>query len=135
MKNILLIICSTILLQACVSPTNDMLNNKFVEVSPTSQTITGVWTGTMGPYLLSYKINSDGTGYSCYSYNTAEVTSKIKINNDMIYLSDGTRLKIEKITNSDLLLKNFYLGLNKNYRFIKDDDFKNASDYCQKALK
>lgn len=123
------------MLQACVSPASDMLNNRFVEISPTLQSIDGIWTGTMGPYLMTFKIKGDGTGYSCYSYGTAEVLEKLKVSQDMMYLSDGTRLKVEEINKNSLVVKNIYLGLNKSFKFIGDEKLDNASPYCAKALK
>ena len=60
-------------LASCASPVGDMLNNKFVSITPQAapKSLVGIWTGSMGPYLTSFSFKDDGYGVFCYSYGTA----------------------------------------------------------------
>jgi len=122
-------------LAGCASPVNDMLNNKFVSITPQAapQSLVGIWTGNMGPYLTSFTFKDDGYGVFCYSYGTADAIHRVKYSNNIIYIQDGTKLEIEE-TNNDLLVVNAnYFGGNKS-TFYKDEDLKEASQYCAGKL-
>jgi hypothetical protein len=122
-------------LAGCASPLNDMLNNKFVSITPqlTPESLVGIWSGNMGPYLTSFSFRGDGYGIFCYSYATADVTQKVKYSNNIIYIQDGTKLEIEVSTNDLLVVNANYFGSNKS-TFYRDKDLKEASQFCGKEL-
>jgi hypothetical protein len=94
-------------LASCASPVGNMLNNKFVSITPQAapKSLVGIWTGSMGPYLTSFSFKDDGYGVFCYSYGTADVLQRVKYANNIIYNQDGTKLEIKESTN-DLLVVN-----------------------------
>ena len=123
-------------LAGCASPINDMLNNKFVSITPqvAPESLVGVWSGNMGPYLASFSFKGAGYGIFCYSWGTADVIQKVKYSNNIIYIQDGSKLEIKE-SNNDLLVVNAnYLGGNKS-TFYKDKDLKEASQYCANKLR
>ena len=134
MKRILMLGVLGFGLVGCVSPMDDMLNNKFTSISPTDTSLKGFWSGNNGPYLMTYKFNGDGTGLVCYSYGTANSLEKLKIANGVIYMQDGSKQQIMKSTETDLILKVNYFG-SATFRYKPDTKLINASPYCEQSLK
>ena len=122
-------------LASCASPVGDMLNNKFVSITPQAapKSLVGIWTGSMGPYLTSFSFKNDGYGVFCYSYGTADVLQRVKYANNIIYNQDGTKLEIKESTNDLLVVNANYFGGNKS-TFYRDKDLKEASQFCAKKL-
>ena len=120
-------------LVGCVSPTGDMLNNKFTTILPTDTSLSGFWSGNNGPYLVSFKFNGDGTGLMCSSYNNKNTIEKLKISDGIVYMQNGLKQTILKNTDTDLTLKVNYLGSAK-FNYKPDPKLINASPYCEKNL-
>lgn len=122
-------------LVGCASPVNDMLNNKFVTITPqiAPASLVGIWSGNMGPYLVSFSFKEDGYGLYCYSYGTADVIQKVKYSNDIIYIQDGTKLDIKISTNDSFVVNTNYFGGSKS-TFYKDKNLKEASQFCSSKL-
>lgn len=115
--------------------TDDMLNNKFptIVIKP-AENLAGIWTGALGPYMSTLKINSDGSGYSCYSWNDKKSVDRIKFDGENIYFQEGTRLRI--LTKDSSMLKvNAPYGFGKDYTYTRDDNLKQASPYCVREIK
>lgn len=131
-----LLVISCLALFGCQSPIDDMMNNEFVTVKPQTSpsNLIGVWSGNMGPYLTSFKIDKDGTGLFCYSYGTSDVLQKIKYNNDILHIQDGTKLNIINTQSENLILKSSYAGAQKT-TLIKDNDLLEASHFCAERFK
>lgn len=136
MKRKALLAISCLALFGCQSPIDDMMNNKFVTIKPQASpnNLIGVWSGNMGPYLTSLKIDKDGTGFFCYSHGTSDVIQKIKYNNDILHIQDGTKLNIAETANEILTMKSSYAG-SQNTTFIKDNDLLEASHFCAEKFK
>lgn len=130
----LLMFCWVVGLVGCATPSGDMLNNKFFDVQTTPQEVTGFWTGAVGPYSTTIKLNADGSGTYCESFNNNEHVMNLKISNDVMYTSNGARLKVQSINNQLAQFKNIYFGLNMEYKLYKDDDLSQASPFCKNKL-
>lgn len=122
-------------LVGCASPVDDMLNNKFVTITPqiAPRSLVGIWSGNMGPYLTSFSFKEDGYGIFCYSYGTADVVQKVKYSNNIIYIQDGTKLEIKATTKSSLVVNSNYFGGSES-KFYKDKELKEASQFCSNKL-
>jgi len=132
MKKILIAVAA-FYLTGCAS--DDMLNNKFPTiVTKPAENLAGVWTGALGPYISTLKINSDGSGYSCYSWNDKKSVDRIKFDGANIYFQEGTRLQILS-KNSAILKVNAPYGFGKEYTYTRDDNLNQASPYCVKEIK
>lgn len=132
MKNIILL-ALVVGLAGCTSPSGDMLNNKFTTILPASTSLQGYWSGNNGPYLVTFKFNNDGTGLMCSSYNDKNTLEKLKISDDIIYMQNGLKQTILKISETDLTLQVKYLG-STTFNYKPDPKLINASPYCEKNL-
>ncbi|MFW2077381.1 J517_1871 family lipoprotein [Acinetobacter sp. ULE_I010] len=135
MKNVL--IAATlgfgVVLSGCAM-NNDLLSGQFSAIKPKSTDLSGSWSGSGGPWLVTIKFNSDGTGLMCQSYNGKDILDKIKVVGDVIYNQNNLKLKVISKTNDKLTLKaNYYMGA--TFNFTPDPLLKNASPYCESALK
>jgi len=59
--------------------TDDMMYSRFLEATPIAIDIGGTYSGTIGPYVVTYRIANDGTGLSCYYQNGIAVIHRVKI--------------------------------------------------------
>ena len=123
-----------LILGGCATPSGDMLNNKFFEIQPDRQVIAGFWTGAVGPYSTTIKLNADGSGVYCESFNNNEHIMNLKISNNTLYISNGARLKVQAINNQVAQFKNIYFGLNMEYKLYKDDNLSQSSPFCKNKL-
>lgn len=113
---------------------NELLSGKFSAITPKSTNLSGYWSGSGGPWLVTVKFNSDGTGLMCQSYNGKDILDKIKVVDDVIYNQNNLKLKVVSKTDDKLTLKaNYYMGA--TFNFTTDPLLKNASPYCESALK
>lgn len=134
MKKIITII-SLLGLTACTMPTDDMLNNKFVSISPQplgNVYTESIWTGNNGPYLITLILHNDGTGVMCSSYQTRNSLEKTKYNDGILYDQSGGRTKLS-LNGNNLIGNSPYFGA-KTIIFYRDNDLKEASIYCKKAI-
>ncbi len=114
--------------------TNDLMSGQFSTVVPMPTNLSGNWSGSGGPWLVTIKFNRDGTGLMCQSYNGKDILDKIKVVNDIIYNQNNLKLKIVSNSSEKLELKaNYYMGA--SFNFTPDPFLKNASPYCEIALK
>lgn len=122
-------------LAGCASPVNDLFNNKFASIAPKAapETLVGIWSGSMGPYLTSFIFKEDGHGVFCYSWGTADVLQKVKYSNNIIYMQDGFKLEIKTSTSEFLVVNASYFGSNESI-FYKDNHLKEASLFCSSKL-
>jgi len=132
MKKFLLAI-SAFSLAGCA--TDDMLNNKFpTVVAKPAGDISGLWTGALGPYISTLKINADGNGYSCYSWNEKKSVDRVKFDGANIYFQEGTKLQVISKDRTTLKVNAPY-GFGKEYVYTRDESLSQASPYCVKELK
>lgn len=137
MKKLILGCFVAIALTGCVTPSGDMLNNKFDSQQGVTQQNTGYYTGSIGPYTVTLKVNSDGTGYSCESMGNSQSDRylKVKFSPDMVYFSNGGRFKLLSVNNTDMTIQNIYFGMNTQYKLSKDDTLSRAAPFCEKQFK
>lgn len=113
---------------------NDLLSGQFSAIAPKSTDLSGYWSGNGGPWLVTIKINSDGTGLMCQSYNGKDMLDKIKVVDDVIYNQNNLKLKVTSKASDKLVLKaDYYMGA--TFNFTPDPLLKNASLYCESALR
>ena len=113
---------------------NDLLSGQFSSIAPKSTDLSGYWSGSGGPWLVTVKFNSDGTGLMCQSYNGKDILDKIKVVDDVIYNQNNLKLNVISKTSERLTLKaSYYMGA--TFSFTPDPLLKNASPYCEKAFK
>lgn len=122
------------LLSGCVSPTNPMNNNNFSEVQPSTPSVSGIWTISIGPSISTIKLDSDGNGVLCDDTSGHVVFNKVKYENNMIYIQNGMTLEV-KILNKDMIEARIILSAsNSNMVYKADNDLKAASLKCVKEL-
>lgn len=122
------------LLSGCVSPTNQMNNNNFSEVQPSTPSISGIWTISIGPSISTIKLDSDGNGVLCDDTNGHVVFNKVKYANNMIYIENGMILEV-KILNKDIIEARTILSASSSNMIYKaDNDLKVASLKCAKEI-
>lgn len=122
------------LISGCAA-SSDIMNNNFpavVVVTPPASMV-GVWTGSMGPYSTTIKVDPSGAGYMCYSWNGKDVLARIKYSGSQIVVSDGSKLDVSAMTKATMQVKaNYYMGA--SYTMYKDDALQSASPYCSKNI-
>ncbi|WP_202744408.1 J517_1871 family lipoprotein [Acinetobacter pittii] len=133
MKKINLLIM-TVLLSGCVTPLTQMMNNKFSEIQPTSPSVSGIWTVSIGPGISTIKLDSDGNGILCEDTSGHVVFNKVKYANNMIYIQNGMALEV-KLLNKDLLEARTMISASSlNMLYKADNGLIAASLKCAKEL-
>ncbi|EOQ63666.1 hypothetical protein F935_01295 [Acinetobacter calcoaceticus ANC 3811] len=133
-KTMLGLVVVPLILSGCVSPTTQMANNKFSEVQPSTPSVSGIWTISIGPSISTIKLDSDGNGILCDDTSGHVVFNKVKYANNMIYIENGMTLEV-KLLNKDLLEARITLSAsNSNMVYKADNDLKAASLKCAKEI-
>ncbi|ENV93231.1 hypothetical protein F937_02630 [Acinetobacter calcoaceticus ANC 3680] len=133
MKKIILL-GVVILFGGCVTPSTQMINNKFSEVQPSTPSVSGIWTISIGSSISTIKLDSDGNGILCDDTNGHVVFNKVKYANNIIYIQNGMTLEV-KLLNKDILESRITLSAsNSNMVYKADNDLKSASLKCAKEL-
>lgn len=133
MKKINLLIM-TVLLSGCVTPLTQMMNNKFSEIQPTSPSVSGIWTVSIGPGISTIKLDSDGNGILCEDTSGHVVFNKVKYANNMIYIQNGMALEVKLLTKDLLEARAMISASNLNMLYKADNDLRAASLKCAKEL-
>lgn len=130
----LYLITTLLALGGCAMPTGDMMDNKYMEriAEPAPAGMAGDWTGTMGPYLMSLRIGSNGAGVMCSAYNTNNSVNNLKYSAGNLYFQDGTRMAAQ-LSGENLIGTSPYFG-SSTTKLYKDPGFKQAAPYCSKNL-
>lgn len=111
---------------------DDYTNNDFVSLNaePLSLPIQGIWSGNMGPFLVTMKLQEDGNGEMCSSYAGTDNVSRLKYVDDVIYSQEGGRFTIMAHSPDSMILGSPYESSISN-QFIEDSALIEASNYCQ----
>lgn len=123
-------------LGGCSNPVDDMLSGRFSEtraVSP-GDAMAGTWTGSMSAYLLTLKINEDGTGLYCYSWNEKHAVNRLKYDGERIVFQESTTASIRDVRPDALVIRSDYT-FSKDAILRPDEGLVKASPYCAKAMK
>ncbi|WP_447507050.1 J517_1871 family lipoprotein [Acinetobacter oleivorans] len=122
------------LLSGCISPNTQMTNNNFSEVQPSTPSVSGIWTISIGPSISTIKLDSDGNGILCDDTSGHVVFNKVKYANNMIYIQNGMALEV-KLLNKDILETRITLSAsNSNMVYKADNDLNAASLKCAKEI-
>ncbi len=121
-------------LSGCVTPTTQIINNKFSEVQPSIPSVSGIWTFSIDPNISTIRLDSDGNGILCEDTSGHIVLNKVKYANNMIYIQNGMVLEV-RLLNKDILEARTILSAStSNMIYETDDDLKAASLKCVKEL-
>ncbi|MBJ8433431.1 J517_1871 family lipoprotein [Acinetobacter pittii] len=133
MKKIIYLV-STVLLGGCVTPTTQIINNKFSEVQPSIPSVSGIWTFSIDPNISTIRLDSDGNGILCEDTSGHVVLNKVKYANNMIYIQNDMVLEV-RLLNKDILEARTILSAStSNMIYEADNDLKAASLKCVKEL-
>ncbi|WP_353619233.1 J517_1871 family lipoprotein [Acinetobacter sp. AHP123] len=122
------------LLSGCVSSNTQMNNNNFSEVQPSTPSVSGIWTISIGPSISTIKLDSDGNGVLCDDTSGHVIFNKVKYANNMIYIQNGMALEV-KLLNKDILESRITLSAStSNMVYKADNDLKAASLKCAKEV-
>lgn len=133
LKTVILIAISSVMF-ACASPSSDMLNNQYNQVQATASNLTGVWSGSAGPYAVSLKFLQDGQGLYCWSWNGRNSLEKFKVVGNQIIFQSGLKQSIFSENDRQLVLRANYFG-GSSTAYSPDPLLKMASPYCEQQLK
>jgi len=91
---------------------NDMTNNVFLDQTPIENSLSGVYTATIGPFLTTYVIEQDGTGVNCYVANGSTILHRVKIyskigNSYSLITETGLKSTLSKLDSGSLTMKNY----------------------------
>ncbi|WP_336168548.1 J517_1871 family lipoprotein [Acinetobacter sp. 161(2023)] len=133
-KTMLSLVIVPLILSGCVNPSTQLINNKFSEVQPSTPSVSGIWTISIGPGISTIKLDSDGNGILCDDTSGHVVFNKVKYANNMIYIQNGMTLEV-KLLNKDILETRITLSAsNSNMIYKADNDLKAASLKCVKEI-
>ncbi|RZG82850.1 J517_1871 family lipoprotein [Acinetobacter pittii] len=122
------------LLSGCISPTTQMVNNKFSQMQPLTPSVSGIWTISIDPSISTIKLEADGNGILCDDTSGHVVFNKVKYANNMIYIENGMVLDV-KILNKDIIEARTILSASSSNMIYKaDNDLKAASLKCAKEI-
>lgn len=130
----LISILMVLMVSGCALPTGDMASNRFSDVVPEllNKPYAGLWSGTNGPSLIALRIDEDGRGTSCSSWNGKDSVSNIKLSDDTLYFQDGTSMAL---TYADGYINGVSSQAgSQNVRFAQDSGLAQASPYCREKL-
>lgn len=122
------------LLSGCVSPTAQMVNNKFNEERPSIPSISGIWTISIGPSISTIKLDSDGNGILCDDTSGHVVFNKVKYANNMIYIENGMILDVKTLNKDIIEARTILSASSSNMIYKADNDLKAASLKCAKEI-
>ncbi len=105
-----------------------------VEAKDSPIDLVGNWSGKVGPFKGSFRINKNGRGLFCYSRGKLNKVEKVKHYNNVIYTQRKTNVIIEELSDKIMLVEVNEFG-SVNYVFEKDDRLNKASRYCQGRLR
>lgn len=131
MKKLIIAGAAGILLAGC-STIADVNGEDFIKAKKVAPqpSMVGFWVGASGPYLNTWKINNDGSGEFCYSWNGKNVNGKLIFNGKEIIYQSGEKLEITNITENAINAISHYYTTAK-YNFYKDDQLTKSSTFCQ----
>ncbi|WP_416224709.1 J517_1871 family lipoprotein [Acinetobacter pittii] len=122
------------LLSGCISPTTQMVNNKFSQMQPSIPSVSGIWTISIGPSISTIKLDSDGNGVFCDDTSGHVVFNKVKYANNMIYIENGMTLEVKHLNKDILEARTILSASNSNMIYKADNDLQAASLKCVKEL-
>ncbi|MGP9555907.1 J517_1871 family lipoprotein [Halomonas sp. AOP43-F2-13] len=111
---------------------DDYTDNDFVSLTaePLDRPVEGVWSGNMGPFLVTMNLQKDGSGEMCSSYAGTDNVSRLKYVEGQLYSQEGGRFTIDSYQTQSMTLGSPYESSISN-RFVEDSALREASNYCR----
>ncbi|NUG02966.1 J517_1871 family lipoprotein [Acinetobacter oleivorans] len=122
------------LLSGCISPTTQMVNNKFSQMQPSIPAVSGIWTISIGPSISTIKLEADGNGILCDDTNGHVVFNKVKYANNMIYIENGMILDVKTLNKDIIEARTILSASSSNMIYKADNDLKAVSLKCAKEI-
>jgi hypothetical protein len=95
--------------------------------------LVGNWSGKIGPFVGSFKLQPDGTGKLCYSRGNVNKIEVVKYNSSAISTERDYIAVINSVSDNVLEFEVDADGV-KEYTFTRDKHLKNTSWFCWKKL-
>lgn len=113
-----------------------MLSGQYSEAQATAPppAIIGTWTGSMASYLVTLRIQEDGTGLYCYSWNEKHAINRLKYDGERLVFQESTTASIRDARPDALIIRPDYT-FSKDAILRPDGDLVKASPYCVNAIK
>lgn len=86
----------------------------FVEAEPIPYPHPGIYTGSLSNGILTYKINADGTGKTCFrdNYNAGQMMfGDLKYDGDKFHTEDGSAI-IDSVSEERILAHYSFIKMN-----------------------
>lgn len=133
MKKYNLLFLLVFIIPGCKS-TPDNISDAFVSYKPhiAPGPMSGIWTSKIGTDLWTLKINNNGTGVSCYSYQGRDGVQNIKYAGLRFIVDNGVLLNVKTYNNAQLIVTSSNNDEEVDYLFVKDDGKKFMSSFCFK---
>jgi hypothetical protein len=114
----------------------DAAETPFVTLQPqpVPAELQGTWTGKMAYYLVTYRLNADGTALACMSMPTVvNPLSKAKWNGSVLVGQGGGKTYFKAISADQVEVDYRVFGAQPTI-FVRDEQLKEAAIECQKAM-
>ena len=100
-----------------------------IKAAPAPDYAVGIWTGGLGPYLMTLKIGPDGYVDTCNSWNHRDAIGKAKMADGRLYFSDGSFAEVSHSADRMLITP---LGDGGHASgFLRDESLRLAAPYCE----
>jgi len=96
--------------------------------------ITGAWTGNIGPFKSTLKFNDDGTGLICSTRKGKNTLEKIDYDGEFITTIRGTKIEVLSVSGDSLLIEDGR-PIAKRYELTRNDNLTGVNWYCRSKLK
>lgn len=93
----------------------------------------GTWTGSMASYLVTLRIQQDGTGLYCYSWNEKHALNRLKYDGERLIFQESTTASIRDVRPDAIVIRSDY-AFSKDAILRSDEGLVKASPYCANAM-
>lgn len=123
------------LLASCSPGWGPMDAGKYVHIEPEAAPgyAIGTWTGGLGPYVMTMKIEGDGHVATCHSWNYRDGVGKAKMAASQLYFSDGSFAEVSQSEGGLIITP---LGeVKHSSEFVRDESLKLAAPSCEEYFR
>ncbi|MAI34084.1 MAG: hypothetical protein CMM07_20750 [Rhodopirellula sp.] len=127
-------IALSVFLAGCITSPKLPDASLYLEVEPESPPaeIRGYWTGAMGPYISTIKLDESGRGKLCSAYAHGSSVTGIKYAEGKVYTVFFGAADVT--LDQNLLTVKPDDGIYPAYEFFSDTELVEAADYCKEQL-
>lgn len=117
----------------CAGSYESAMENKFFDTvkMPPAQSLVGVWTGGFSMGVMTLKIHSDGSGFSCVSMGANNSVYQLKHNAGSLYFQSGGYVTLHQQGDSMIATYPPMMGAQAEVKLLRDPGLENTSPYCQ----